>query len=250
MPEPVLGIYGGDGLHRLLDCRIEGLAGACFGGSQGRFELAHTQLHRREIRRVGGQKYPPHPAARQGLLNARRFVGRQVVQHHDITWDQRRPQHLRDIRAKDLGIGGPVDRHHRLEAIDPEGSQQRDILAVVVGDAPDGPLPFRSPAIEASHREIDPGFIHKFQALEREPGGPLTVGGTSLLDPRCIAFGGMKGLFFRGSPRRWRTRHIVATLSRSPRRCRSWVQSSARVASGCSWTNWRTKSRVAGSQRG
>jgi hypothetical protein len=50
----------------------------------------------------------------------------------------------------------------------------------------------------------------------------------------------MKGLFFRGSPKRWRMRHMVATLTRTPRCCWSWRQSSANVASGWSLTKRRT----------
>jgi hypothetical protein len=78
----------------------------------------------------------------------------------------------------------------------------------------------------------------------------LLVGGTGLLDPRRVAFGGMKGLFFRGSPRRWRTRHMVATLRRNSRWWWSWAQSSSRIASGCSRRNWRTNASAIGSQRG
>ena len=43
---------------------------------------------------------------------------------------------------------------------------------------------------------------------------------------------------------------MVATLTRTPRCCCSWVQSSARVASGWAWTSWRTRARADGSQWG
>jgi hypothetical protein len=61
-----------------------------------------------------------------------------------------------------------------------------------------------------------------------------------VLDPRHVVFGGATSLFPRGSPRRWKTQHMVAPLRRSPRRWWSWAQSSSTVAMGCSRTNWRT----------
>jgi hypothetical protein len=69
MLEPVPGIKRGDGVHGLLDTRVESLPGACLDGPQGGFELTQTQLHRRQIGRVGGQIEQPHPAAGQGLLH-------------------------------------------------------------------------------------------------------------------------------------------------------------------------------------
>ncbi len=70
MPEPVPCLERGDGLPRLLDWRIEGLAGACLGSSQGRFDLAQTPLHRRQVRRVRRHIAPPSPAAGQRQLDA------------------------------------------------------------------------------------------------------------------------------------------------------------------------------------
>jgi hypothetical protein len=60
----------------------------------------------------------------------------------------------------------------------------------------------------------------------------------------------MEGLFFRGSPRRLRMRHIVATLTRTPCCCWSWLQSSSNVASGWSWTKRRTSARAGASPCG
>jgi hypothetical protein len=122
-----------------------------------------------------------------------------------------------------LQLRGPIDRHNRLHAMEAYGAQHRDILSIVLGNGPDDPLAFGGPAIQARHGEVDTGFIHELQAPEIKRGGPLPVGGAGLLDPRRLAFGGMEGLFFRGSPRRLRMRHIVATLTRTPCCCWSWL---------------------------
>jgi hypothetical protein len=62
------------------------------------------------------------------------------------------------------------------------------------------------------------------------------VVGPRLLDTRRVAFAGVEGLFLRGSPRRWRARHMVGTLTRRPCVAATWVQSSSKVISGsCTW---------------
>jgi hypothetical protein len=167
-------------------------------------------------------------------------VSRQVVQYDDIPRRQRRPQDPRDVGPKDLGIRGPIDRHDRLKALEAYRAQPRDSLSIVLRNGPNDPLACGSPAIQACHGEIDTGFIHELQAPEIKRGGPLPVGGAGLLDPRRVAFGGMEGLFFRASPRRLRRRHMVAALTRTPRCCWSWPQSSSNVASGWPWTKRRT----------
>ena len=90
--------------------------------------------------------------------------------------------------------------HDRLESIAAEGTHQCDIRPIVQGDGPNTPLPPGGSAIQASYREIDAGLIDKLHAPEIERGRALLVGGTGLLDPRRVAFGGMKGLFFAGAP--------------------------------------------------
>jgi hypothetical protein len=90
-----------------------------------------------------------------------------MVQHDDIPRSQRGAEHLLHTGAKDVSIGGPLHGHDRLES-DAEGAQPRDIRPIVQRDGPDAALSPRGPAIQAGHREIDAGFIHKLHAPEIE----------------------------------------------------------------------------------
>jgi hypothetical protein len=89
---------------------------------------------------------------------------------------------LLDIGPKDLGIGGPVDRHDRLDALEAQRAQHHQIRAIVLGNGPTDAGPLWGPAIQARHREIDTGFIHTPQPPEIEPGVTLKVSGAGRLD--------------------------------------------------------------------
>jgi hypothetical protein len=220
MSEPVLCVEGRDGFHDLLECGLKSLAGAGFRRSQGRLDLTQAQLHGRQVRRVWWYIEQPSPVPGQRLLDARYFVDWPVVQHDAIARSQGGPEHLPHVSPKDIRVGGALHGHHGLQPLDAEGAQPRDIRPIVQRDRAMDPLSVGGPAIPPGHRQIDAGFINKFHAPEIERGRPVLEGGTGLFDLWGVTFGGVKGLFFRGSPRRWRTRHMVATLRRSPRwRC-------------------------------
>jgi hypothetical protein len=59
-----------------------------------------------------------------------------------------------------------------------------------------------------------------------------------LPDARRVSLRGVEGLLWRGQPSRWRTRHIVGTLTRTPVSVAMRVPSSGNVRSGSSRTTW------------
>jgi hypothetical protein len=85
----------------------------------------------------------PGPASGNGLLDARRFMGSQIVHHDDISRYQCWPRHVLAIGAKYICIScisGAVDGNHRLKALAPEGAHHGDIRPVVLGHAAHDPL--------------------------------------------------------------------------------------------------------------
>ena len=120
-----------------------------------------------------------------------------------------------------------------------EGTQHRDIRAVVLGHTAHDPLTWGGTPIQARHRNIDTRFIHKLQALEVECRDTLEVDRARLLDPRCVLLASVEGLFLRSKPKRCSTRHIVGTLTRTPVSAATPAQSSCSVASGLSPTKCR-----------
>ena len=217
MSEPVLCVEGRDRFHRLLERHLKGLSRAGFRRSQGRLDLTQAQLPGRQVRRVRGPIKPSGPATSQRVLDARDVVDWPVIQHDDIARRPCGPEHLPHVSPQDVRVRGALHGHHGLEPLDAKGTHQGDLRPIVQGDGPMDPRSLGGPALQPGHRQIDAGFIHKLQAPEIEGGGPGLVGGTGLFDRWCVTFSGMKGRFVRGSPRRWRTRHMVATRRRSPR---------------------------------
>src|SRR5262249_59294855 len=114
----------------------------------------------------------------------------------------------------------------------------------------DDPLPFGSAAIARGQRHIDTRLIDQLQAPHIKRGDPLPVTDTRLLDPCGLTLSRVEGFFCRGKPSRYKRRHMVGTLTRSPRWACSRSHNSSNVASGCCWTKPRTNARVAVSQAG
>ena len=197
-----------------------------------RLDLRPTGFNGRQVRRVGRQVQQPGAAASNGLLDARRLMGAQIVHHDDISGHEGGAQHLLDIGTKDLGGSTTADGHHGLQAVDAEGAQHRDIRPVVLGHAADDPLPWESAAIQPGKGQIDARFINKLQAPAIERRQPLAVDCPRLRDVCRVALRRVERLFLRGKPRRCSTRHMVGTLTRTPVAAATPVHSSCRVASG------------------
>src|SRR5262245_11206052 len=167
-----------------------------------------------------------------------------------VSVGERRTQDLLEIGAKHVRIGRAVDGHHRVEALDAQGPQHRHMLAIVLGYAPDDPFPGGSAAIEAGHRQMHARFIHELHAAEVERRALLAVVLARLLDARRVSLAGVERLFLRGKPRRWSTRHIVATLTWIPRSSATRAHSSSKVRSALACTNCWTRVCAAASREG
>jgi hypothetical protein len=152
---------------------------------------------RRQVRRVGRQVQQTSAASGQGLLDPHGFMRSEIVHHDTIARPQWRTQHLLHRSTKGIGVGRPVDGQDRVHAVDAQRSQPGDIRAVVLGYAPDDPLPCGSTAIAARHREVHARFIHALQALAVERCEPLLVDRSRLLDTRGLAFRRVERLFWR-----------------------------------------------------
>jgi hypothetical protein len=161
---------------------------------------------------------------------------------------QGRAEHLRHIDAEDLGIGGTVNRHHRLDTMAPEGCQHGHVRPIVLRDGADDPLPSGRPAVPARHREVDARCIEAREARGVERRDLCLIGRARLADPVGLALIGVERLLLRGSCQ-WRTmRPIVGTLTRKPCCASSGADNSASVASEYSCPRRRTCAQAVVSQ--
>jgi hypothetical protein len=94
-----------------------------------------------------------------------------------------------------IGICRAFHRHHGVKASVPQGSQQGDMLPVVLRYGANDPLPFGGATIHPGHGRIAAGFIDKFQAPPFEQCDQLPVVRARLLDPRRVPVCGVERLF-------------------------------------------------------
>ena len=216
MFEPAVCIGEADRPHRCRNGGVEPLPRAGLGFAPRRLHCRPTGFDRRPGRRGGRPIAPTGTAARERLLDANRFVRPQMVHHDASARAQRGAQHLPAIGAQDGRVSRAVDGQHRVQAMAPQGPQPGHTLPVVLGDAAKAPLPGGGAALKARPRQLDARCLHALHAPEVERRAPLAVVLARVLDARGIPRAGVERLFWRGRPRRCRTRHIVGTLTRTP----------------------------------
>jgi hypothetical protein len=211
-----MGIRSGNGGQRLRDGVLKSLPGASLDCAQGGFELRPATLDRRQIGRIWRQILQPCPRLFNGLADASGFVRPQVVHDHDVSRAQRRAEDLCHIDAEYVGISGPLDRHHGLNAVASQRRQHGDIRPVILGHRADDPLPLGGTAIQAGHGEIHARFIDELEALGIERRNFLVIGRSCLLDTLGVLFAGVERLFLRGKLSAMTRRPMVGTLTRRP----------------------------------
>jgi hypothetical protein len=179
---------------------------------------------------------PLGPASLKGFVQARAFVRPQVRPHVPRTGNPGGAEHWLDIGPAPVPRPRARHRHDGGPAWERPRAAHRHVWAVVRRHGVDHAVPPRRSATQASHREMDAGLIKARGPLhgQRRHYGPI---------------GGAR-LFFRGSPRRWRARPIVATLPWRPGVSAPRGQRSSRVIAGGGRTaSWITVSAAASSRR-
>jgi hypothetical protein len=133
MVEPMEGMRDGNGRQRLRNRLLKGLAGPRLGRVEGGLELRSARLNRRHVRRIWRQVQELRAGLFDGLTETCYFVRPPVVHDHNVPCAQRRAEHRLDIDVKHLGMGGAVDRHHRLNPGAPQGRQHRHVRSIALG---------------------------------------------------------------------------------------------------------------------
>ena len=91
-----------------LDNGFQRLAGADLSRTQPSFELAEGESNGVKTGRAGRQVQRTRPAGFDQFGPAGHFVGRQVVERHDVAGDQGGDQHLLQVGGKNVAVDGPA----------------------------------------------------------------------------------------------------------------------------------------------
>jgi hypothetical protein len=195
MMEPVLSIVFVNPVQGGAHGGCQKLPRAGLGRAQEGFELAKGQFNRSETGRVGWQEQAAGPAFFHQFGQVRGLVHAQVIQHDHVAGCQRGPQHLVQVHGKGRRIDGPVQFHHRLDALGREGGNHRHIGSAAQRHGLVHAPPARGAAVAAGVG--DAGFVHELEpdhVLARKRFGE---GAAQLLHPFGTTPGGVNTLFLR-----------------------------------------------------
>jgi hypothetical protein len=103
--KPSRRILRSNGREGQTDGLLQGVVGAGAQAAQERLELGEGLLDRRAVRGIRRQEEQVAAPRREGLANAGRFMGAQLVQHHDLPGPQPRRQFRADVPRERLCVG-------------------------------------------------------------------------------------------------------------------------------------------------
>jgi hypothetical protein len=168
-----------------------------------------------------------------GLANPRHSMCLEVVHDDNIARTQLRSEDLVDVAAKHRAVRAALHGHRRHESPHAQRANPRHGPAPIARLSGIRALAAWCPGMGACQIDMTAGFIDKDQLLHLLLSDQLLEGGPSLAPILGILFGGMKGLFFRVSPRCLSARCIVVRPMCTGAVAASCSQRSAREASGC-----------------
>ena len=99
-------------------------------GAQECFQFGERELDRIEVRTVRREESNERAHLLDRGPHLRLFVDREVVEHDDVAWAQRRHQHLFDVGEERRTIDGPIEHRRCAETLETERGDHRVGLPV------------------------------------------------------------------------------------------------------------------------
>jgi len=164
-------------------------------GAQQSLELREGQFDRVEVRTVRRQVDEPRPNGFDGVADAGRFVGRQIVHDHHVAGAQRGDQLLLDVLSEGVAVHRSVDHRGGDEAAGAEGADERRRLPMSVGNFPHHAHAPRPTAVKSNHLGVRGGLVEEDQVLRMQVRLPESPQPASLGDVRPILLRGMQDFF-------------------------------------------------------
>lgn len=126
-------------------------------------QFGEELLDRIEVGAVGWQEEEPCSGGPDNLAYHRALVRAEIVENDDIAWLQGFDELGFDIGTESLAVDRPIEDPWRLDAIEPQGSNEGHGLPMAVGRIGDKPLAPRAPPTQRRHVRLDPGLIDEDQ---------------------------------------------------------------------------------------
>lgn len=174
MFEPACGFLSGDRVQCGPERREQRLNRPLRLASKQGLELGEHQLNRVEIWTVGWEKHQLTALVLDERPNRRSMMRRQIVHHHDLSWQQGWAQHLAHVPLEDRAIDGAFDDQRGHRPRQPQRTDQGVILTPVARHSAGGALTTRRASIAARHGNMEAALIEEDQLFRGlEQGGEI-----------------------------------------------------------------------------
>jgi len=205
-------IIGRNMCQRLPNRSLQCLVCSSADAPQLLLDFRERQLNWREIWRVG--RHVPQPAASfsQQFSQAHVLMGTQIVQQNDLSWPQRRPQDVLDIRLEHRARHAALSHQARPHSCQGQRADRRGIGWRVAWQRGDCPFATWSTGVAPCQIEIGAELIDH-DDISRLDVFLLDQKASSL--PR-VTFSGNQRLFLRVKPSARMARPIVHWLRDVP----------------------------------
>jgi hypothetical protein len=136
--------------------------------AKNRLEWMKHHLDRIEVWRILRQVAQTCANCFDGFLNPKDFMGRKIVDHHNISALERRSQALLQVGEKNFSIYSSVDHHRGDYSGVAQTGDQCHRLPVSQRDISDQALSARTAAVRSHHIGADRGLVDKHQSCRVE----------------------------------------------------------------------------------
>ena len=167
MREPSVNVLSADPAQRIDQGIQKGIPGSGFGRSQSRLDLRPTQFNRIEIWRVRREEDQASTPSFDQVLGVITLMSRQIIQHDQVAFTQRRRKHRFHIRLKTHRIHRPFQNPRGFQSL-PSHTRHHCVVGTrIAWGGFHHPLSGTCTTIKARHSHIGPKFIDKFQSFDQ-----------------------------------------------------------------------------------
>lgn len=147
----------------VADCAPEAFNGANSSAPKMSFELCKGHLDGVQIGRVRRQEQEPSSPVFDGLFGFRAFMGREIVEDHDIAFFELRRELGLDIDLEGEPVHRAIENPGSGQAVNAQACDQGLGFPMTERRVRFQPLPHQSPAPQPGHFRGCAGFIEKDQ---------------------------------------------------------------------------------------
>ena len=188
-------MFRGEALEDVGDRLMQVVDGSGLCLPQPVLELCECLFDGIEIGAVGRQEEAMSAGGSNGLSYSLAFVAAEIVEDDDVSGFERRHEELLDIGEEPLAVDRSVEDARRVDAFDPERSEEGQRPPVTVRGLADQTLATPRPAPQRRHVGLDPGLVDEHQTMRVDGSLARPPSATATGDIGPVLLTGVCGFF-------------------------------------------------------